>query len=88
MPESAPSRREVRARLLALASGGSPRRTAADWAAFWVRMDIPPPMDDAVWRALTQLSGADLEVSPGEFLHGEADFLAWLDEFDRAGSSE
>jgi hypothetical protein len=30
------------------------------------------------------LAGADLQTDPGEYLHHDPDFHAWLDEFENA----
>jgi hypothetical protein len=43
-----------------------------------------PGWDQSVWRALGQLEGADLKVSDTDYLHGQEDFRAWLEEFDRS----
>lgn len=79
-----PTRNEVRAQLLALLSGASTREQLADWAAEWVRMDDPPVDDPVVWSALRHFAGADLQTSPGEYLHHDVDFHVWLDEVENA----
>ena len=78
-----PSRQDVKERLLALVSGAKSREEVADWAAEWVRQKNPGG-DSAVWSALCHLAGADLQTDPGEYLHHDPDFHAWLDEFENA----
>lgn len=60
------------------------REEVADWAAKWVRADTPEVHDSATWEALRELSGADLKVSPTEYLHSEADFHRWLDDLENS----
>lgn len=67
-----------------LAGGRRTPREVDEWATPWVVASVPAVEDRAVWVALMTLSGADLEVEPGVLLHGQADFDAWLEEFDRA----
>lgn len=38
--------------------------------------------DPIVWNALRELSGADLMISPVDYLHGEDDFHQWLDRLE------
>ena len=77
-----PTRIEVEARLALLIEDEETRGEVAEWASEFFNYDDPeiyPPVDDpVVWRALTQLSGADLQTSPSDFLHGQEDFRAWL----------
>ena len=40
--------------------------------------------DKGVWEALVALSGADLPTSDRPYLHGEADFCAWLERLRRS----
>ena len=83
-----PTRLEVEARLALLIEDEETRGEVAEWASEFFNYDDPeiyPPVDDpAVWRALTQLSGADLQTSPSDFLHGQEDFRAWLLELKHA----
>ncbi len=83
-----PTRPEVEARLALLIENEETRVEVAEWASEFITYDDPeiyPPVDDSVvWKAIDQLSGADLEVSPGEFLHGQEDFRAWLQELREA----
>jgi hypothetical protein len=79
-----PSRQEVEARLLDLIEGRSTREEAASWAEQWVDSDGERVSDPAVWKALTQLSGADLKTIDRPYLHEQADFEAWLGMLRRA----
>lgn len=65
-------------------SGRATREEVADWASTWVTMDNPQVADSVVWAGLHHLAGADLLSSPGEYLHHDIDFHAWLDELERA----
>ncbi|AYN35080.1 hypothetical protein DUI70_4582 [Streptomyces albus] len=40
----------------------------------------PELEDEQLRAALDQLSGADLMVEPGEYLHGKEDYQAWADQ--------
>ena len=79
-----PTRVEVARRLEELVQGEVARSEVADWASELITYDDPqiyPDVNDsAVWRALTQLAGADLPATDREFLHDENDFSAWLSE--------
>ena len=83
-----PSRSNIEARLEKLVAGELPRAEAADWATEFITFDdpqiYPSVSDPIVWEAIVKLSGADLEVSPGEYLHQEGDFSDWLQKV-RAG---
>jgi hypothetical protein len=81
-PDRAPTRAEVRAILVDLAVGRTSPREADEWATPWVVAHDALVEDRVIWRALTVLCGADLEVSTGVLLHGPADFRAWLERFD------
>lgn len=81
----APSRQQVEEKLKALASGDVSRLDAALWAE---QFDLDAVDDDAVFRALDQLSGADTPSIDRPYLYGQEDFRAWLDEFRRATASE
>lgn len=52
-----------------------------DWALDMMQGDDPLLEQEAVWRALDELSGADSMTGPGSYLYGPADFRAWLQEF-------
>lgn len=80
-----PSRQEVKGRMLALLSGRRSREEVADWAAVWVCEPDPDVEDPAVWEGLISLSGADLMVAPGEYLHTEPDSHSWLDDLEAGG---
>ena len=80
-----PERREVLAKLADLVEGRIAPADASDWANRWVLADHDPIVDvriddRAVWDALTQLSGADLDGGDREFLHDRVDYQAWLDQ--------
>jgi hypothetical protein len=88
-PLQFPSRVQVRAVLQGLVEGRITPEQANNWACPWV-MDgssHPDRMDEAVWKGLQQLCGADMPASPDEPLYHEVDFRAWLEEFDRLTSS-
>lgn len=51
-----------------------------------MRSDDDELRDPAVWRAISELSGADLMTAPGKLLHGPSDFVAWLGTFDEPNS--
>jgi hypothetical protein len=78
--KSAPTRGEVEERLLDLLEGRASRENVAKWAAQWVRMENPPIDDASVWKALTQLSGADMISTDRPYLYDENDFHSWLRE--------
>ncbi|UMP04235.1 hypothetical protein [Amycolatopsis sp. EV170708-02-1] len=77
-----PSRAEVREVLRALAEGAITPAQADDWARPWMVEDGIRIEDELVLQALSRLFGADLMASPSSYLHGPADFRAWLEEFD------
>jgi hypothetical protein len=79
-----PSRQDVKKRLVDLLTEAKTREEVADWAAEWIRMDDPDVEDSVVWSALRHLAGADLQTAPGEYLHHDPDFHAWLDELENA----
>lgn len=62
----------------------APREAVASWAMQWVARDDPGVEDRAVWSALKHLAGADLEAGPSDYLHGEEDMHAWIDELENA----
>lgn len=76
-------------RLEELVRGDAARSEVADWASEFITYDdpqiYPEVRDSAVWRALTQLAGADLPTTDREFLHDESDFASWLADLRRAG---
>jgi hypothetical protein len=49
---------------------------------------MPDVQDPVAWEGLKQLAGADLRVSPTEYLHGESDFHSWLDRLELAGEDQ
>lgn len=80
----APPRSEVRQVLRDLVEGRRTPGEVADWATPWIAARHPAVEDEAVWNALTTLSGADIEVEPGDYLHGQEDFETWLEDFEAA----
>lgn len=78
-----PTRGDVERVLSELANGALTPVEANGWAARFVvdERTHPERMDEAVWDALNELYGADLEVEPGEPLHVQEDFNAWLEAF-------
>lgn len=83
-----PSRELLGARLVDLLAGRSTREEIANWAVEWVREPMPDVQDPVAWEGLKQLAGADLRVSPTEYLHGESDFHSWLDRLELAGEDQ
>lgn len=81
-PPQPPTVNEVRALLIDILAHRVSWEYAADWAAQWVVVDEPTVEDEKVWRALTQIVGADSRVSPVQYLHTEPDFHAWLDALE------
>ncbi len=83
-----PTRTETRVLLVQLLEGSLTREAADDWAAKQIafheanREPGDPGWDEGVWDALLALSGSDMKVSDTEYLHGEADLRAWLEDFD------
>jgi hypothetical protein len=81
-----PSRVEVEGHLAALAEGRLSPEEVSHWARPLVVDDSthPTPMDWEVWQMLEALIGADLRVTPNDYLHGVADFEKWLADFRRS----
>ena len=74
---------QARALIVGLLEGTASREYAADWAMVRIRDDIVDYASNAVlWMALDRLAGADLQESPGTYLHDKIDFRAWLNEVD------
>ncbi|ARE77506.1 hypothetical protein ACFVZ8_22730 [Streptomyces sp. NPDC059558] len=70
-----------------LISGESTREDVADWAMVWVSEREQEISDLSLWDVLSTLSGADMKISPDEYMHGMEDFTAWLDEAQKAADS-
>ena len=79
---SEPIRDEVRKLLTGLAEGTVTRDEAAAWARPWLAEEAGDVQDEAVWDTIDALSAADSASPDQGFLYGEADFRAWLAEFD------
>ncbi|GAA1228219.1 hypothetical protein GCM10009676_08170 [Prauserella halophila] len=86
---SVPSRDEVRQAIVDLLEGRRSREEVDRWAAPWATLDDLPEIDDElVWDTLDWLFGC-ATIDPSNlanngYLFGEADFRAWLEEFDAA----
>lgn len=81
-----PEKQRVEQKLFDLITGRCTREEAAQWANRYIEADAT--MDDqATWRALVSLAGADLPTTDREFLHGEADFCIWLETLKRSKRS-
>ena len=39
------------------------------------RLDLEKEFADQIWKAILYLSGVDLQISPGRYLHSTDDFL-------------
>lgn len=78
-----PTQADVEAKLAGLIAGGASRAEVADWAAKWVRMPEPNVENAKVWKALTQLSAADMVTTDRPYLYDTPDFAAWLEELRR-----
>lgn len=83
-----PSRSDAERVLVALIDGSTTAAEADQWAAPFVVDESlhPEVMDDVVWEALQQIFGADLESAPGQPLHDQTDFVAWLADFRSSAS--
>jgi len=81
-----PDRTAVEVQLDALATGRLSPEDAADWARPFVVNEGAQPehVDPVVWSALLNLSGADLQSAPDDFLHSADDYRSWVIEFQRA----
>jgi hypothetical protein len=77
-----PSVADVRAKLDRLIQDEAAREEVAVWALQWVDARDPGDLDPPVWRALQELAGADLRELEGDYVHGPADFEAWLEALD------
>lgn len=74
-----PNRIEVERKLLDLIAGRIHRSSVADWANQFFKNDVEVA-DPKTWRAIVQMSGADLATTDRAYLHDERDFSAWLEE--------
>lgn len=78
---------QVKQVMARLAAGKTSREDASGWAMERLDSDEYTSIP-VVWTALQRLAGADLQTSPGVYLHGEADFHAWLSDFSSSGGRE
>jgi hypothetical protein len=71
-----PSREDVVGVFDAVLNGELSRERASEWASPWIVPDDVSCVDDAVWKALTQLLGIDLRHGRGlDYLHSRAQIL-------------
>jgi hypothetical protein len=77
-----PGRADVRERLEALVKGRVSREEVAAWSSPWIWARQDDCKDQAVWRALEALQGADAPTTDRPYLFGEEDFEDWLRELD------
>ncbi|HEY4867488.1 MAG TPA: hypothetical protein VIK45_18455 [Candidatus Dormibacteraeota bacterium] len=80
-PDPRPGRDAIEEQLLGLVNGTRTREEVANWVAPWLHADWHDVPDQRLQRAIGQLGRADLKRGPSNYLHGEADFNAWLQEF-------
>ena len=74
---------QVRDRIMGLVEGSMSREEAADWAMAQIKDESANYYSNKkLWRALRQLSGADLKEAPEVYLHDEGDLRSWLAELD------
>ncbi|WP_314253433.1 hypothetical protein [Streptomyces sp. DSM 40907] len=79
---------EVALRMIeSLISGEYTREEVADWAMIWVSEREQEVSDLSLFDVLSTLSGADMKISPDEYMHGIEDFTAWLAEAQKAADS-
>jgi hypothetical protein len=77
-----PDRADVRERLEALVKGRVSREEVALWSSPWIWARQDDCKDQAVWRALGALQGADAVTTDRPYLFGKVDFEDWLRELD------
>jgi hypothetical protein len=82
-----PDRIMVENRLSELVEGTLDPAQAAAWATHVMQDLEDEDVDDTTWAGLDRLSGADLLAAPGQPLHSQEDYRAWLIEF-RAGHAD
>jgi hypothetical protein len=82
-PDPRPGRDDIEEQLLDLVTGTKSREEVANWAAPWLHADWHDVLDRRLQRAIEHLGTADLKRGPSDYLHGEADFKEWLQEFRR-----
>lgn len=78
MSQGLPERSVIAEKISALINGEISRETMSAWALSVVLDDNYGMSDIAAWKTLTILGGADLCISKGQYLYGEADFKIWL----------
>jgi hypothetical protein len=83
-PIPIPTREDVERVLADLAEGRISREQASDWAGQWLPKRVESIDDRVVRKGLWTLRGADLPTIDRDYLHGEEDFRAWLEEFREA----
>ena len=80
-----PSRDDVLATLDELLDGKIDREQASDWASRWLVEDHIAGRevhvtDQAAWRVLTSIAGADTYGGDRPYLYDNEDFAAWVVE--------
>lgn len=83
-PDRPPKRAEVEAVFQKLITKRLTPEEAAEWAGQWAIHECAEVEDEAVWDALSTLVLADGKAAKDEYLYGENDFKAWLEEFRRS----
>ena len=73
-----PTKADVVNVLRELANGTMTREEASNWASKWIVMKDPGIEDPKTWRAIDQISGADMITTDRPYLYGKEDFEAWL----------
>ncbi|MBU2370214.1 MAG: hypothetical protein KKF14_20855 [Alphaproteobacteria bacterium] len=79
-----PPRLVILSKLAALVDGHLSPADASKWADTWLLADQTSGTDVRIedwpaWEAIKLLAGADLQASPGAYLHGVADFRDWFE---------
>ena len=89
---SVPTREQVREKLYELQNGNITIEEASNWATEYVLFDdpqiYPEIKDQLVWETICKLSGSDLQISKGTYLHSVGDFESWLAEFEKECSDD
>ena len=75
-----PTRSEVESALVGLIDGSRTREDAAGWAWRFVADSDPLDGEEAMWRVLEAVAGADSPSTDRRYLFGTADFEDWLAE--------
>lgn len=87
VPESYPSREEVREKLVALIEGRVDRESVSDWAWVYARLDLEP-YEECVLDLVDRLTFVEDPPGLGYNLFVVDDFEDWLREFDACCRSD